>query len=285
MRKNIRFVGSSNRSPEIYYDLAALSSEDFAFLSPINLPDWCLKTAKWLSKSSRIGEIGVGKGKLACLTIQCASNDLYFALIDISSNMLDVTEKNIGHLKKSFVTTRSFKLDISTKTEINFLDDKLDKLIAVNVLQDVEINQSLTNMRALLNKGSEIRLTFISKETQDDFLKDDPNYDSSEGIIYASSSFHKEKQITPLGFFKDKEGGEEPFYRINRCYKHDDICNLLEKNSFELKTIEPIIYPTHYLWQRWKSRYYSISLTERQFKLIEDWGGYPDGWDVIATAI
>jgi len=285
MEKDIKFVRSLEKGFEDYYDIAALSPEDFTFLSPSNFPDWCSKTAKWLCEGKRIGEIGTGKGELAHLTASYANKELYFLLIDISSKMLDVTCQKVEKLEKSFITIKCFNLDISKKLPKLLFNHNLDKLIAVNTLQDAEPLNSLLNMKLLLKQGGEIRLTFISKETQDEFSKEDYNYNSLQGIWYASSSFHEGKEASPLGYIKDREGNEKPFYRINRFYTRSDACQLLENAGFKVKSVEPVIYPLDYLWKRWKSRYHSINLTEKQLKLIESWGGYPDGWDIIATAI
>lgn len=285
MSKVIRWVNSLEKAFEDYYDIAALSPENFSFLSPSNFPDWCSKAAKWLCEGNRIGEIGTGKGELAYLTANYANKQLYFLLIDISQKMLDVTYQKIENIGKPFITVKCFNLDIGKDFPSDLSNQNLDKLIAVNTLQDAEPLKSLSNIKRLLKTGGEIRLTFISKETQDEFSKDDHDYDSEEGIWYASSSFHQEKEAIPLGYIQDKEGKERPFYRVNRFYTRNDACQLLEKAGFQVISVEQVIYPLDYLWKRWQSPYHSMNLTEKQLKLIESWGGYPDGWDIIAAKL
>ncbi|MBE9116536.1 hypothetical protein IQ249_11560 [Lusitaniella coriacea LEGE 07157] len=285
MKPKIKFISSPEKAFENYYDTVSLSSDSFSFLSPSNFADWCSKAAKWLCEGNRIGEIGIGKGELAQLTVSYADKSLYFILIDLSSEMLNITRQKIEEEENFLVLTKYLKLNISKKQSKHLYYQNLDKLIAVNMLQDTDALESLLNMKLLLRKGGEIRLTFISKETQDVFSEEDNNYDSEQGIWYACSSFHEEKKVTPLGYFQDKEGKEKPFYRINRFYTRRDACELLKNAGFKVKSVEQVIYPLDYVWQRWKSQYHSMKLTKRQLELLDYWKGYPDGWDIIATLI
>ncbi|MFC1826899.1 class I SAM-dependent methyltransferase [Thermodesulfobacteriota bacterium] len=272
---------SKNCTLQDFYDNAATAPPEFRFLSPTVLETWSMETAQWLCTGKNICEIGSGNGSLALRTMETCVTPLHYLLVDISQTMLDVAKNSLSKKNNSLIEFQYIRADIEKRLPYELCRNKADRLIAVNVLQDVNINSALKNIRKMLNPDGEFQATFISKESQDVFWKDNPGYDRSNGLWCAGSQYHQNKKCEPLGYC-NVDGRKKPFYRLLHCYTREVIHYSFNLAGFEVLSIEPIIYPVEYVLKRWSSKYHFMKLNKNQIKLLKEENGYSDGWSVKA---
>jgi hypothetical protein len=138
------------------------------------------------------------------------------------------------------------------------------------------------NAAALLKPGGFLQTTFIAKEFQDIFWRDDPCYDRITGCWYAESHYHENKRCKPLGY-RQIGSEKKAFYRKMNCFTREDAINLMSRAGFTIQSIKPLIYSTDYVLERWSSKYHFMEINERQMELLREWNGYKDGWSVKAV--
>jgi ubiquinone/menaquinone biosynthesis C-methylase UbiE len=258
-----------------------MAPSEFKFLSPTVLETWCKEMAQWICTGEKVCEIGPGKGNLALHTMDVCSSSLHYLMVDISQAMLDGVKDKLSKKNNSHVEFQYVRADIESRLPEKLFKIKSDRLIAVNVLQDVNINRALKNIRKMLTSDGVFLATFLSKESQDVFWKDNPDYDQLKGLWYSGSYYHEMKKCKSLGY-RIIDGQKKHFYRLLNCFTRKDIHNFLNLNGFEVQSIEPIIYPVEYVLKRWSSQYHYMKLNEKQIKLLKERNGYSDGWSVKA---
>lgn len=267
-----------------YYDKAATAPPGFRFLSPTALEDWGSKFVDWICRGRKVCEIGPGQGVLALRTLRECRTPLAYSLVDISRSMLDEIKARLGESRSAHVVFDYCQGNIEVPAGEFTVKGEFDRLIAINLLQDVNAAIALQNMRGLLKSGSPLWVTFISKEAQDQFWSNDDDYDPAAGVWFASSAFHQKEKVQPMGS-RQVNGKPRPFYRILHCYTETDVRDMLAKAGFAIRNVEPIIYPVDYVKARWNSEFHRMQMTRRQVELMQEWGGYRDGWSVQAVAV
>jgi len=281
--KNIKFLPHRNEALVRFYDAAANAPTGYNFFSPVSLDQWCTEMAQWLCEGNIVCEIGPGKGGLAAKTAKICSRILHYILVDISPAMLGKVKDELEKYDRTPISFDYIPGNIENSVPAGISRKSLDRIIAINVLQDVDILKSLRNIRAMLAPGGIFRATLISKEAQDAFWSNAADYDSESGTWYASSCYHEESCAEPMGF-RLINGEKVPFYRTMKCYTKEEIRAFFSQCGFNVQRIDSIVYPCEYVLQRWSSKYHFMELTEEQKKLLGEWQGYPDGWSVHASA-
>lgn len=279
----VRFVNQNDTVIEDYYDKVGYSPQEFAFLSPVTIEAWSSEIISWVTVGDRIGEVGPGQGCLTMRVIHAILKPTYYLVVDISNVLLDALKSKVAVNNNHYVTTDLRKTNIAQPLPNTLNNTELDRLLVINVLQDVEALPTLQNLRRLLRKDGLLRITFLAKEAEDQFSKNDPHYDAENGYWYSLSPFHEQKKALPLGYI-EINGSEHPFFRVQRFYTQSNIAKLLQKTGFRIKKISPIVFPTEHVLRRWTSATHHTKLTEAQWGLLEKWGGYFDEWDVEAVA-
>ncbi len=206
-----------------------------------------------------------------------------YYLIDISQVMLDhAVQRTKGLDVHSCV--RPLKKDITIDAIPEIAPNSLEKVVAINVLQDIDARAALKNIYNLLRPEGQLRATFIRRDTQDSFWVKDENYDTSKGCLYNFSSLHEEAGIQPLGYVV-RRGEQKPFYRVQTYFTQDDVLQMLAVAGYELSQMKEINFPLDIVKTRWSSGFAQATLNEDQEKLLQEWGHFPDAWDVVATKI
>lgn len=284
MSDTMDFAIDKTAALQDYYDKAAYAPDGFKFLSPTALDDWCLAVAQWLCEVDRVCEVGPGHGFLAGRVQELSTKSLQYNLIDISQEMLNKALNHVGHNRAGCVSFLAERLDISTETFPCLKSGTVDRVVAINVLQDIVAQTALLNIRKILAPGGMIWVTFIAKEVQEEFWADDEDYDPEAGCWYKSSCYHEAKDAKPMGF-RLVRGRTKPYFRVLQCYSRSEILALLKSTGFAVCSLEPIAYPVDFVRKRWKSKYHHMRLEEKQLELLERWQCYPDGWSVKATVL
>lgn len=278
----VQLLSNKNEALSRFYDAAANAPAGYNFFSPVALNYWSTELAEWLCEGKKVCEIGPGKGALAIKVSEICSKPMQYYMVDISQAMLDMVKAELDKQDKTPIQFHYSKGDIESKIPAGIDPQSIDRIAAINVLQDIDIWQALNNMRTMLRPGGMLRATLISKEAQDRFWTHDIDYDTQDGIWYASSCFHEECCTEPMGF-REISGKKIPFYRMMKCYTREELDIMFRQCGFEVQSIEVIIYPVEYVLARWSSKYHYMNLSEKQKKLLTEWQGYPDGWSVVAS--
>ncbi|WP_336215019.1 class I SAM-dependent methyltransferase [Nonomuraea sp. LPB2021202275-12-8] len=264
-----------------YYDAIAGSRSMFAFLSPVRLHGWVADAAAWAGQAAHVAEIGVGQGELAARAVAQSQGIQTYDAIDISAAMLEATRQRMSPLRIS-TTVRFHQLDIADTAACRTLGlDRFTRMMAINVIQDVDAISALANIRRMLQPGGLLRATVIRRETQDRFWLDDDAYDSTTGQLYTSSTMHDLLGLPPLGL-RHSGHAEKAFYRVQQFYTEVETRELFNAAGLTIVSMSVIEFPVEFVRQRWSSSLHRIALTSRQESLLEEWGGYPDAYDVVA---
>lgn len=277
----IEIIERGGKALQSFYDIAAGAPPAYKFFSPISLPEWRNDLAHWLCAGSNICEVGPGKGDLARRVAEVGCSFHRYLFIDISKEMLESVKGRLAAVNP-LQQYHYLQADIESHIPAQNFRQPTDRLVAVNVLQDVDIRKSLRNISNILTNGALLKVTLIAKETQDSFWKKDPEYDRRQGLWYASSRYHFGSPARPMGY-RLIGGRKIPFHRILHCHTKEDIPVLFGSCGYKVKQVEPIIYPIDYVIERWNSKYHYMKLSEEQKELLEEWRGYPDGWCVTAV--
>jgi len=269
-----------------FYNKLATLGEEYRFLSPVHLSPWRENILAWLYSSRRIGEFGVGKGELAnfFFTNRIDVEAVSYSLVDVSSELLHISEAKLSKVLGSNVELNYIVGDLQTLDAPVLAGFAFDHVLAINIMQDVDATIALRNLRKALIPGGKLRVTFLAKETADEFLIADQTYDGDTGHLYTTSSFHDERKSLPLGFIK-LGTAERPFYRIQRFYSQLEIRRIMKNANLAIEDLQPITYPKEFVLNRWRSQYHRMEITPEQLALVDKWDGYPDGWDASTVAI
>jgi ubiquinone/menaquinone biosynthesis C-methylase UbiE len=279
----VEYCGVKEAVIENYYDFFASYEGSFCFLSPIIWPKWLSSAVDWMCSSTTVGELGCGRGEFAeqCILKKDGAIRTYH-LFDISEGMLNRAQARLAKHPPS-VDIHCAKADFSRDLP-EMGDKQIEKIIAINVFQDVNPKQALRNLHQLLRPGGQLRATFLWREALDLVFADDDNYDMSAGRLYAYSQLHQKAGIPPLGHVL-VSSQHKPFYRVQQYFTQDDVLKLLEETKFALRSISKVIFPKDVIEQYIATGPQRISLTAKQKKLMEEWDGVPDALDIIADRL
>jgi len=215
-----------------YYNSIASSGSDFSFLSPVLYAPWLNEAAHWICSSKIVAEIGCGNGIFCAQCLANPGNLHSYYVIDLSQEMLASIRGKIQDMK-SKVSVCFLNADIEDESFIyNFNHLKFEKIIAINLLQDVDITVALKNINRLLVSGGQFRGTFINRETQNIFWQEDDLYDPDEGTLYTKSALHENLGIKPFGCLMTKNK-KQNFYRIQKYFSELEIRKILEISGFK----------------------------------------------------
>jgi SAM-dependent methyltransferase len=281
----VQYTGNRRETLEQYYDIAGKSDGRFSFLSPVRWPEWLHRATEWMCEAHVVAEVGCGYGEFVehCLQ-KCGEYLQAYYLIDISQVMLDTAHQRTAQ-RTAHNRIHRLKKDITINAISEVAPGSLERVIAINVLQDVDSKAALSNIHRLLQPGGYLRATFIRRDTHDLFWEGDENYDVSKGCLYNFSSLHEAAGIPPLGYVL-RNGDQKPFYRVQTYFSESRVRELLTETGFVLVSKDEINYPRDMVMQRWSSELFKTVLNEHQKMLLEYWGNtFKDAWDVVAMRV
>jgi ubiquinone/menaquinone biosynthesis C-methylase UbiE len=264
-----------------FYDEIAQKAENYSFLSPLILDGWTEEVCEWMGQGESVLEIGFAQGKLINLCLIEPRKIKRYYGVDISREMLRKLRETVSivhpsiELKCYLASAESDNLAVITKGE------KMDRIIAINVFQDLEIHRTLTNIVPVLKNGGLIRATFIRKETHDIIFGNDINYNMHSGIYYTFSRFHDEMGTSPLGYIHTPNG-KIPFYRRQKFYALSEVLEAFNQAGLRVLEAKTLSFPLPIIFERWASKYHRVELSSVQLSLLQEWNGFPDLYDVIA---
>jgi SAM-dependent methyltransferase len=283
-RVEVLYTGNKRETLEQYYDIAGTSNGRFGFLSPVKWPEWLSGATDWMYGATNVAEVGCGYGEFVGESIRhCGEYLKTYYLIDISQVMLNQALQR-AKCFNDHACVRPLKKDITIDSILEIAPNSLEKVVAINVLQDIDALAALTNIHNLLRPEGQLRATFIRRDTQDLFWMKDENYDTSKGCLYNFSSLHEEAGIEPLGYVI-RNGEQKPFYRVQTYFTKDDVLRMLADSGYELSQMKEINFPLDIVKTRWSSGYAQITLDKYQENLLQEWGYFPDAWDVVAMKL
>jgi SAM-dependent methyltransferase len=263
-----------------YYDTVIKSHSTFSFLSPVHLSWWLDDATTWMRCGSSVAEIGVGMGELALSVLSAKSNIGAYYAVDISGEMLRNLRELVASLGYRDAEIRYLEMNIEDRSFAESIGaESLDRIIAVNVFQDVRLMAALQEIAAALRPGGLLRATIIRRETHDEFWSGE-DYDAKNGRLYTLSRIHDRIGAQALGTII-KDGQQRSFYRVQQFYSEKEITALAAAAGFEVLSTAIVIFPIELVKSRWSSALHRTFLSRKQELLLEKWGGFPDSYDFI----
>ena len=278
-----RLMSQKTVNPE-YYDAAAAMAHPRRFPSPVNDPDWLLPAASWFTEGQTCLEIGPGRGEFAKAALLCNGRMKKYHIVDMSSGMLDLVRARIKEIDTD-VMIEFIHADIDKDPLAGVPDQSVDRIIMINVFQDLQPLNALRHLRRIMSPDGLLRANMSNREIRDSLRTDDEFFDKKTGCYYMTRPPLEEKQkdISPLGFV-DKDGIKVPFYRILKSYYPDQMRGIFRKCGFEIIQETPMILPKK-IWMESNEGRLKERMDPIKSEIIEKFGGYPGKMDVIATPI
>jgi hypothetical protein len=123
---------------------------------------------------------------------------------------------------------------------------RLDSLIAINVLQDLDLEKSLAMFAAWLRPGGRLRVTVLAKETMDTVYRDHPLYDRTTGRYY--------KPLTTCVALGRRIVGETtfPYERVLQYHTVCDARQAFAKAGLHVIEERRIAFPAEDMIARWQ---------------------------------
>lgn len=263
-----------NVRPE-YYDAVAAQTEPRPFPSPVNDPKWLSFAVEWFAKGEEVLEVGPGRGEFAEAVVRMSGPKRYY-IADMSRRMLDLVRTKIEKIGKS-PEMAYIHADIDSDPLDKIADSSLDRIIMINVFQDVNPNEALRTFRRIIAPKGLLRVNAISRELREEHLSDDENYDRDLGYFYLTRS--PSKEVKPLGFLHRESGEMAPYYRILKSYYREDLERIFSSSGFEIISSKPIILPRD-VWARTAAAHGG-----NRDGVIRKYGGYSGSIDFIARPV
>jgi hypothetical protein len=278
---DVRYVSDRPKATAAYYDAIASALGEFTFLSPVLLPAWSAAVCTWIRAGEVVAELGAGVGDLMTSALIAPTRIKTYWAFDISGEMIASVSRRLDPGQARLA--RFIQCDVGADDVGHYTGEgAVDRLIAVNVLQDVSAAILVGNAFRALKVGGQIRATMIRRETHDEFWIEDEGYDEATGRLYTFSRLHESVNAAPLGFM-DVRSGSRPFYRVQQFYREDEAMRLFAEAGFVIERLETVAFPIEVVLERWSSKYHRVELTARQIALLDRWGSFPDSYDIVAT--
>lgn len=277
MTKTREDNGSKNVHAE-YYDAAAAQIQPRPFPSPVNDPQWLRSAVDWFSQAKTIMEVGSGRGEFAVALARKGGPGRYY-LVDMSKGMLNLVKERTENLGKNleFVFIHA---DIDSDPLNEIPDNSVDKIIMINVFQDVNPYSALKTFRRVISTKGFFRANVLNRELQEEKFRDEEHFNKETGHVYLTRS--SSADVKPLGYITDKKGDSIPYYRILNSYYRRDLDKIFQECGFEILSADPIILPEEVLVN---SKIASWNRSAHRQEILSKYGGYPTSIDVIARPI
>jgi ubiquinone/menaquinone biosynthesis C-methylase UbiE len=265
---------AKNVCPE-YYDAVAAQTEPRPFPSPVNDPKWLSPAVEWFTQGEDVLEVGPGRGEFAIAVVRKGGPKRYY-IADMSQSMLGLVRDKIEKFSKR-PDMAYIHADIDFDPLDDIADSSLDRIIMINVFQDVNPHEALRTFRRIIAPKGLLRVNVISRELREEHLSDDENYDPQLGYFYLTRS--PSDEVKPLGFLQRKNGEKASYYRILKSYYREDLVRIFFRSGFEIISSEPIILPRE-VWARTAAAHGG-----NREGVIRKYGGYPGSIDFIARPV
>ncbi len=265
---------AKNVRPE-YYDAIAAQSEPRPFPSPVNDPKWLSPAVEWFAQGEDVLEVGPGRGEFAEAVVRKGGPKRYY-IADMSQSMLGLVRDKIKKIGRS-TEMAYIHADIDFDHLDDIADSSLDRIIMINVFQDVNPHETLRTFRRIIAPEGLLRVNVISRELREEHHSDDENYDQQLGYFYLTRS--PSKGVKPLGFLRRKNGEKASYYRILKSYYREDLERIFSRSGFKISSSEPIILPRE-IWARTAAAHVG-----KREGVIRKYGGYPGSIDFIARPV
>ncbi len=169
--------------PREYYRVVASINERSPFLSPTKNPAYVRDICDFLTAdgSRHVADVGPGYGEVVAALGELASADMHVWAIDSCPEFLQLIRRR--WTGRAALTT--LRVDLTdAPPSIADLHRRIDRLTAINVLQDVDLPRTLELFTTWLRPGGRLLATILAKETTDAIYKRHPLYDAQTGRYY-----------------------------------------------------------------------------------------------------
>jgi ubiquinone/menaquinone biosynthesis C-methylase UbiE len=269
--KNTTFAPTGPKG-EYWGHISTQNKDDFIFPSPVNLPEWLEKTAKWLGQSHTVLEVGPGKADLVTKVLSEKRSTHNYLVADISEEILDHARRRLEPMKSS-THVRFIKADLNDPSSLTGEPpESLDKAILVNVFGYLEPDIALSSLHRVLRKDGLLRITLGDHQ----FFPLSSDYDPETNRQYVRGrKSHDGSKVQPLGYTIGSDGKQEPFYGYRRNYSRDQLTPILEKNGFALEKITTVTIPAELYIKVHGNHRTNSGLSKKELDLLTENGGRP----------
>jgi ubiquinone/menaquinone biosynthesis C-methylase UbiE len=265
---------TKNVYPE-YYDAVAAQTEPRPFPSPVNDPQWLSGAVDWFAQGENVLEVGPGRGEFAEAVVKKGGPKRYY-IADMSQSMLGLVKEKIEKIGPS-PEMAYLHADIDFDPLSDIPDASLDRIIMINVFQDVNPHEALRTFRRVIAQKGLLRINAVSRELREEHLSDDENYDRESGHFYLTRS--PSEDMKPLGLLPRNDGGAVPYYRILKSYYLQDLHKMFLDSGFEIISTQPVILPRD-VWAKT-----AAAQGRNRDGTTRKYGGHPGSNDIIARPI
>jgi hypothetical protein len=265
--------------PHDYYQRLAAEHANSPFLSPSQSAAYNRELAEFLvaDASREIAEIGPGYGELlSCLGVLAAPDVCVWAIDSCPAFLERARQRWTG-----LATLRRMCVDIDSPTarSVAGLVCRLDRLVAINVLQDVDLIRALRLFRLWVKPGGSILVTVLAKETMDAVYRDNPLYDPVLGYFYKPAT-------SSLTLGERAHGATSiPYERILRCYTLAQTRAAFGATGLVILRCRQIGFPLGTMVARWQASGTLSLLSDDVLAALRSSGVYVDAHEILARRL
>jgi len=267
--------------PDSYYSTLAAAHSESPFLSPVKSSHYVNDVAMWLQAAGGdtvLAEVGPGYGEIAVRISMLLERHSIFWAIDICPEFLaHVARRWDGHPSQ----LRTLTLDITQTPpqEVCLLRRRVDRLVAINVVQDTDLLTTLTLFSRWLRPGGYLWVTILAKETMDLYYSQHPLYDKTQGWYYkpATAGVQLGKRSTGRG--------DIGYDRILRFYTQGEAQDALALSNYVIMRQRNIAFPASIMSSRWKEMGTREFFRDGIVEALECAGTYVDSYEFVAQCI
>jgi len=273
-----RVVTGKNVVPE-YYDAVAAIDQPRHFPSPVNDPKWLELATAWFVEAQTAMEVGPGRGEFAEAVVKKVGKLERYYIVDMSQGMLNLVKKRIQNIKTE-VETIFICADVDCDPLFEIPESSVDRIIMINVFQDINPLVALRTLRRKLRPTGLFRANVLSREFRERCCLEEEFFDRETGCFYLTRHPSVDrKKIQPIGYITKKNGKKIPFYRVLKSYYRSELDKIFSECGFEIISESPVILPKDVWMNSVAAQDKEHTYTRRLF------GGYPSSLDIIAKPL
>ncbi len=261
--------------PAGYYGALSGMYERSPFLSPVKDPPYAEHLTRFLVAGGQrhVAEVGPGYGELLGRVGAVVPSGSHVWAIDSCDEFLARARAAWSGPPDQLSTVQA---DLEAEASGGTLERMLDRIVAVNVLQDLELTCGLRTLHRWMRARGRLLVTVLAKETMDLLYVDHPLYDPAAGHYFKPCS-----SGVVLGQ-REAAGATIPYERILRFHDAAGLRAAFETVGLEIVSARPVCYSTDAMIARWRAAGTLRELCAEGLMRLRSSGRYVDSHEIVA---